>query len=94
MSSLVFDQYPLNGIMPPGWQTVSLGQIAVEVTPGFPSGEHNSVGRGLPHLRPMNVDRDGRLDFAVVKFVDGAMPQRLALGDVLFNNTNKSLFNG
>src|SRR5262249_13183322 len=66
----------------------TIGQIAKLVASGFPCGEHNDDGRGVPHIRPMNIDREGRFDLTTVKYVDGEIPRELANGDVLFNNTN------
>jgi type I restriction enzyme S subunit len=88
-SGLVFDHYPFNSNgRPHGWETVSVGQIARLVASGFPSGEHNQDKKGVPHIRPMNVDREGRLDLTVLKYVEGDIPRELQNGDVLFNNTN------
>src|SRR5205085_12558580 len=86
---LVFEHYPLpHADLPHGWQMVSIGQIAKLVASGFPSGQHNQAGRGIPHIRPMNIDREGRLDLSTVKYVEGEIPRELVMGDVLFNNTN------
>lgn len=86
---LVFDRYPLQrGTLAPGWALVSIGQIAKIVASGFPSGQHNQEGKGVPHIRPMNIDREGRLDLRYLKYVEGEIPRELARGDVLFNNTN------
>ncbi len=81
--------YPLatNGI-PLNWAIVALTEIASDVNPGFASGKHSSDGIGLPHMRPMNVDRDGRIDLNLVKSVLVTNGIELALNDVLFNNTN------
>ena len=87
--ALVFDHCPLaKDKVPPGWIITSVGQIARLVASGFPSGKHNLEGIGVPHIRPMNIDRDGRLDLDLLKYVDGAIPRELSKGDVLFNNTN------
>jgi type I restriction enzyme S subunit len=67
---------------------VSVGQIAKLVASGFPSGKHNRDRRGVPQLRPMNIDREGRLDLTNLKYVEGEVPRELQRGDVLFNNTN------
>ena len=67
---------------------VSIGQIAQHVASGFPSGEHNQDKIGVPHIRPMNIDREGRLDLQTVKYVQVQIPRELHSGDVLFNNTN------
>jgi type I restriction enzyme S subunit len=87
--SLVFDHYPFSrSDVPRGWALVSLGQIAKMIGSGFPSGKHNQNARGVPHIRPMNIDRDGRLDLSLLKFVEGEIPRSLQNGDVVFNNTN------
>ncbi len=74
--------------MVPGWALTSVERIARSVSAGFPSGEHNQRGEGIPHLRPMNIDQAGRLDRKVLRFVAGDIPRELRKGDVLFNNTN------
>jgi type I restriction enzyme S subunit len=87
--SLVFDHYPLpRDVLPQGWALISIEQIARLVASGFPSGQHNQNAKGVPHIRPMNIDRDGRLDLTVLKYVEGETPRELKKGDVLFNNTN------
>ena len=87
--ALIFDHYPLaEDQAPPGWAITSVGHIARLVASGFPSGKHNHEGVGVPHIRPMNIDREGRLDLDSLKYVDGAIPRVLSRGDVLFNNTN------
>jgi type I restriction enzyme S subunit len=71
--------------------TVPLGSVLKNVQPGFASGVQNSSGHGIPHIRPMNVSRDGLIDRTVLKYVasDAGRPdQRLRQGDIVFNNTN------
>ncbi|MGQ0551705.1 MAG: restriction endonuclease subunit S [Planctomycetota bacterium] len=86
---LVFAHYPMRAApIPDGWMTCAIASIAESVTSGFPSGAHNSEGRGVPHIRPMNIDREGRFDLSEVKSVEGEVPKTLVAGDVLFNNTN------
>ena len=82
--------YPLNlNDLPDGWRAAYFGEFTERIEPGFASGEHNQTGSGIPHLRPMNIDRGGRIDFSLVKSVDATKDKRrLAVGDVLFNNTN------
>ena len=88
-SQLVFDHYPMppKGV-PNGWTITSIGPVAKLVASGFPSGEHNQQQRGVPHIRPMNINRDGYLDLSTLKHVEGNVPRELSKGDVLFNNTN------
>jgi len=82
--------YPLNlNDLPDGWRAAYFGEFTERIEPGFASGEHNQTGSGIPHLRPMNIDRGGRIDFSLVKSVDATKDKRrLAVGDVIFNNTN------
>ena len=88
-NGLIFDHYPLKtGNLPPGWAVTSVGQVARTVASGFPCGEHNEEERGVPHIRPMNIDREGRLDLSTLKYVQGEPPRELHRGDVVFNNTN------
>ena len=83
---LIRDHYPFKNAIPLGWSVTAIEQIASEVGSGFPSGAHNSEGRGVPHVRPMNIDREGRFDLSVVKYVDGEVLRMLRKDDVLFNN--------
>jgi type I restriction enzyme S subunit len=76
--------------LPPLWSSTTVGDVLSDIQPGFVSGVHNQEGVGIPHLRPMNVDRDGKLDLTVVKYVSGSNPLRVEIGDVLFNNTNSA----
>lgn len=82
--------YPLSlDGLPNGWRCGYVGDFSSRIEPGFASGEHNKDGSGVPHLRPMNIDRDGRVDLTVVKYVAAEKDaRRLMMGDVLFNNTN------
>jgi len=73
------------------WPTLPLGTLLTDIQSGFASGEHNSIGEGVPHFRPMNVSTDGRIERTVLKYVDPASGRpelRLRRGDVIFNNTN------
>jgi type I restriction enzyme, S subunit len=73
--NLIFDHYPLRkDALPAGWAVVSIGQTAMLVASGFPSGQHNQDARGVPHIRPMNIDRDGRLDLSLLKYVECEIP--------------------
>lgn len=74
--------------LPRGWVLATLGEIAESINPGFPSGAHNQIGKGVPHLRPMNISYYGRLDLGEVKYVDVENYEHLKRGDILFNNTN------
>jgi type I restriction enzyme S subunit len=79
--------------LPEGWVTARLGEgLVIDVQPGFACGANNRDAKGVPHLRPMNVNEDGRIDLTDVKYVLESEAVResrwVRLGDVLFNNTN------
>lgn len=75
-----------------GWIRTKLGEILDDIQPGFASGKHSRTADGLPHLRPMNVSREGGIDRRDLRSIDPALAdvprRRLRRGDVLFNNTN------
>lgn len=74
--------------LPATWAIASVADLSLAVQPGFPSGRHNIDGRGFLHLRPMNISREGGVDLSEAKYVEVGPADRLADGDVLFNNTN------
>lgn len=80
--------------LPEGWSTAILGDLIIDIQPGFACGEHNREGEGHPHLRPMNVSTDGKIDLTVVKYIPSekvdSNSKILKFGDVLFNNTNST----
>ena len=78
---------------PEGWALTTLGDgLAVDVQPGFACGAHNRQGKGIPHLRPMNVSEEGQINLSDLKFVPKEEAERderlIRAGDLLFNNTN------
>ena len=82
-------QYPIEpSSLPAKWVVAALGDAVGDIRPGFPSGSHNEDGIGVPHLRPMNIDRRGRLTLEQLKYVPPASDLRVFRGEVLFNNTN------
>lgn len=90
-SGEAMQNYPFFDLsLPLNWAQVALADISVDVSPGFASGKHNSEGSGVPHLRPMNVDRDGKIDLSVIKSIAESNGIELKPGDVLFNNTNSA----
>ena len=82
--------YPLKlDVLPEAWRIGHVGDFADEIQPGFASGKHNKEGAGIPHIRPYNIDRQGKLDLTEIKSVaPESDAKRLRTGDVLFNNTN------
>jgi len=73
------------------WLTVHLGEIAIDMQPGFAM-QPDRGQAGIPHLRTNNVSEDGRLDLSLIKRVMPSKEQiekySLLPGDILFNNTN------
>jgi type I restriction enzyme S subunit len=91
MRQIETGHYPINlQTLPTSWAVVSVGDAVAEIQPGFACGIHNQDGVGVPHMRPMNIDRTGRLDLTVVKYVSSENGLRLQSDDVLFNNTNSA----
>ncbi|MGW7338476.1 restriction endonuclease subunit S [Streptomyces sp. NPDC054808] len=84
----------VTGGLPVGWVRATLGELGVEVQPGFASGKHNRDGTGILHLRPMNVTRHGMLDTLDARYVVDDSDRRVERGDVLFNNTNSPVLVG
>jgi type I restriction enzyme, S subunit len=74
--------------LPNGWIGVPLGEIAISISPGFPSGKHNQERRGVLHFRPMNISITGEIDLSVEKYVEESAYDPLLKGDIIFNNTN------
>jgi len=76
--------------LPKGWSYATLEDISLEIDPGFSSGEHNKLQNGVPHLRPMNITEDGKIDLTDLKYVKVKEFDPLKKDDVLFNNTNSA----
>jgi len=58
---------------------------------GFPCGNNNEQGIGVPQLRPMNVDEFCDIDLSHVKYIETRRDLSsywLCKDDVIFNNTN------
>ncbi len=75
--------------LPESWAAAYVGDYCLGFQSGFACGRHSDSNIGVAHLRPMNVSRNGLLDYDEVKYVpDDYDIRRLSEGDVLFNNTN------
>lgn len=89
ISSEFTDGLPLSiEKIPARWELAKLSDIANKVESGFPSGQHSQDSTGIPHLRPMNIDRNGKINLDVVKYVTDDRGKFLLENDILFNNTN------
>ena len=90
MTQIALDSfYPVAlDALPRAWEVCYIGDIISDIHSGFASGVHNAEGRGVAHLRPMNVSRNGNIDLSDVKYVADERGPRLLQGDILFNNTN------
>ena len=76
--------------LPATWLVVPVGKAIRDIKNGYSSGEHNETGDGIPHLRPMNVDRGGQIALTTLKYVRPDVDLHIKRGDVLFNNTNSA----
>ena len=75
-----------------GAPSASIGDLTLRMEPGFACSKVHLVADGIPHLRPFNVGRDGRLNLREVYQIPlSAVPRgrgTLSAGEILFNNTN------
>lgn len=74
---------------------ITLGQLidagTVEITLGFPCGNHNCDGEGIPHIRPFNIQPNGKISLEQIKSIPldlASGKPTLRQGDIVFNNTN------
>lgn len=75
--------------LPISWSVAYIEDYSVKIESGFACGKHNSEGKGVIHLRPMNVSRNGIIDLSDFRSIPNDFNEkRLIEGDVLFNNTN------
>lgn len=75
--------------LPAAWEVHALGDVISDIRPGFASGLHNEEGRGIPHLRPMNITLRGTVNLDHLRYIPTeSSGVRATTGDVLFNNTN------
>jgi len=79
--------------IPHGWTLTRLSEdLIVDIQPGFACGKNTRDGRGIPHLRPMNVTDKGEINLTDLKFVPESECNKsekfVQNGDILFNNTN------
>lgn len=88
---LVGERYKQMAIASTKWPIVKIGEVCSELKSGFACGTSNKDGKGILHLRPMNISPDGRLVFNNSKYVSPSNfneEYTVRTGDVLFNNTN------
>jgi len=79
----------------PSAPMITLGELidrgAIEVTSGFPCGDHNSDGAGVLQIRPFNVTVNATIALDTQKHVPASAAAGrpiLETGDIVFNNTN------
>lgn len=84
----------MSDVLPQGWVKTTLDELGVEAQSGFASGSHNRDGKGILHLRPMNITREGTLDLSNARYVLDESNRRVQDGDILFNNTNSPALTG
>ena len=62
--------YPIDlDHIPPNWIADYVGTFATDVQSGFACGAHNTDGKDIAHLRPMNVSREGKIDLSEIKYI-------------------------
>ena len=78
--------------LPAGWKRVKLGEVVVNVQPGFACGERSVDG--VIQLRMNNVGTDGNCNWSEITRIPSDFKDMskywLRPGDVLFNNTNSA----
>lgn len=89
------ENFPINlEAIPHNWNVVKLADIISDIAPGFASGKHSNDSNGIPHLRPMNIDSNGKIDLSVIKYVTDDNGKNVKSNDILFNNTNSPVWVG
>src|SRR5438552_2520368 len=74
--------------LPPNWTVEFLGEVIRDLRNGVSKGDVSKEAIGIPQLRPMNIDREGRLVLTGMKYVQENLGPDVRGGDVIFNNTN------
>jgi len=77
-----------DGNFPHSWIRLRLIDLTNFINPGFPCGRHNNERKGIIHIRPMNIDKVGKINLINTKYVEIEKFDPLMKGDILFNNTN------
>ncbi len=74
------------------WPMVKLGELLVDVQPGFASGQ--DLDEGTLQIRMNNVKPDGSWDWSKKRYVPATDKQKekysLICGDIVFNSTNST----
>ena len=81
--------------LPEGWEWKRMGDLVEKnqllMKSGFPCGNNNMEEKGIPQLRPMNIDNSGQINLNSLKSVETEKDLTnyfLQDNDVIFNNTN------
>jgi type I restriction enzyme M protein len=87
------ERYRKNGAALTAFPFRTIKDIATEIRAGFASGQSSVDTVGVPHVRPMNINEEGKFVPQGMKCISeeefkGREDYALATGDVLFNNTN------
>ncbi len=89
----VIDNYRPHIPIDPDWPMVTIGEISRELRAGFACGKTSTDSEGVPHVRPMNIGKDGQFVWEGMKYLpadkyQGKEHYSLKADDILFNNTN------
>ncbi len=87
------ERYRENGAALTAFPFRTIKEVSVEIRAGFASGQSSVDTVGVPHVRPMNINENGRFVPEGMKCISeeeykGREDYALEAGDVLFNNTN------
>ncbi|SFF63799.1 restriction endonuclease subunit S [Methylobacterium sp. yr596] len=83
--------YPIDvSLLPKRWLVTTVGAVISDVRNGFGTSHHNTTGNGTPHLRPMNITKDGNISIDHIKYVNETHNLIFQRGDIAFNNTNSA----
>jgi len=87
----------LTEILPTLWGSVTFEELLegghVTIQNGFACGKNNQIGKGVPQLRPMNINSKGQISLESLKFCEfenDVQRYLLKAGDIIFNNTNSA----
>jgi type I restriction enzyme S subunit len=74
------------------WRVDEIKNVVINFQSGFACSRRTERGKGIPQLRPNNINSNGEIDLSSLVFIPKKLVNqnkyKLEKGDVLFNNTN------
>ncbi|MXS83110.1 restriction endonuclease subunit S [Nitrosomonas oligotropha] len=78
--------------LPESWRETTVGNIVIDLQPGFAQKPGEEDEGTTPQIRTHNVSPDGKITFEGIKHISASVKEgeryTLKKGDVIFNNTN------